>query len=98
MRVETTSDNRLVTTCHYNQGGGVRCDGGQLWQQYFPMREDGCLSEPIELEDRPLQCPACEGKGVIPTEHGREMIQFLQTYAYPIIRGMVWEIMEEQGC
>lgn len=95
-------DNRLVTTCHYYQGEGVHCYQGTL-MKYRTLDGgpdlDGVIAEPIKLEGLPLQCPACEGRGVIPTEYGRDMVQFLQTYAYPTIKGMVREIIEEgQGC
>jgi len=87
---------RLVTPCHYNQGDGIHCYNGMLMRYFLPMREDGCIAEPVKLEGLPLQCPACEGKGVILTEHGREMVQFLQTFAYPMLREMVQDIIDEE--
>ena len=100
--IETVTDNRLVTTCHFMQGEGIHCYQGTLMKyRRFDgdIDTDGVIAEPVKLEGLSLQCPACDGKGVIPTDHGRDMIQFLQTYAYPIIRDMVQEIIEEgQGC
>jgi len=40
--------------------------------------------------------PPCEGRGVLLTRLGRQTIQFLQTYAYPMLREMVQDIMEEK--
>jgi len=99
------NDNRLVTTCHYNAQGGFYCFQGHLYKYVNPDRsmdfegeKVGIISELVKLDGLPLQCPACEGKGVILTEHGRETVVFLQTFAYPILREMVQDIMEEQGC
>jgi len=58
----------------------------------------GVIAELVREEGFPIQCPACEGKGVLLTRLGRETVQFLQTYAYPILRDMVQDIMEEKGC
>lgn len=95
----------MVSTCHYHDRDGIHCCNGHLHKYINPDRSMnyegeyvGVISEAIKFDGFPLQCPACEGKGVILTEHGRDTIQFLQTYAYPILRDMVQDIMEEKGC
>jgi hypothetical protein len=100
MLVETTNDQRLVTTCHYYGQEGTHCCQGMLHKYRLPdqgIDTDGVISEPVKMEGFPLQCPACDGKGAILTERGRETVLFLQTFAYPILRGMVQDIMEEQS-
>jgi len=47
--------------------------------------------QPILVEKTPLQCPCCEGKGVIPTERGRELITFLHVF----LRPMIYEICSD---
>jgi hypothetical protein len=47
--------------------------------------------QPLLLENLPLTCPACEGKGVIPTEQGRELMAFFQTF----LRPMIYEICSD---
>lgn len=99
MLVETMSDQRLVTTCHYHGQEGTHCCQGFLHKFRLPdqgVDTDGVISEPVKMEGFPLQCPACEGKGAILTERGRETMVFLQTYAYPMLREMVQDIMEEK--
>jgi hypothetical protein len=97
------SDDRLVTTCHYNDRDGIHCCQGMLHKYIHPDQsmdfegeKAGVISEPVKMEGFPLQCPACEGKGAILTERGRETMVFLQTFAYPMLRGMVQDIMEEK--
>lgn len=95
----TAQDQRLVTPCFFNQGDGIHCFQGHLYRnRKFDggIDLDGVIAEPVKLEGLPLQCPACEGKGVILTDHGREMIQFLQTYAYPMLREMVQDILDDE--
>jgi len=99
MLVETITDQRLVTTCHYYGLEGTHCCQGVLHKYRRPdqgIDTDGVISEPVKMEGFPLQCPACEGKGVILTAQGRETILFLQTFAYPMLREMVQDIMEEK--
>lgn len=93
------SDDRLVTTCHFHDRDGIHCCQGMLHKYRLPdqgIDTDGVISEPVKMEGFPLQCPACEGKGAILTERGRETMVFLQTFAYPMLRGMVQDIMEEK--
>lgn len=99
----TETDVRLVSTCHYSDRDGIHCFQGHLHKYINPDQsmdyegeKAGVISEPVKMEGFPLQCPACEGKGAILTERGRETMVFLQTYAYPMLREMVQDIMEEK--
>lgn len=40
---------------------------------------------PIQVESERVQCPACEGKGVILTERGKEILMFFQTFLRPVL-------------
>jgi len=99
MSVETISDNRLITTCHFMQGDGIHCYQGTLMKfRKFDgdPNLDGVIAEPVKLEGLPLQCPACDGRGVILTERGRELMVFLGTFARPVLRDLVDELFEER--
>jgi len=100
-----TTDISLVVPCHYYSRGGFHCFQGHLYKYVHPDHsmdfegeKAGVIAEVVKEEGIPIQCPACEGKGVLLTRLGRETVQFLQTYAYPILRDMVQDIMEEKGC
>jgi len=43
-----------------------------------------------------LQCPACEGKGMLLSDKGRELLVFLEVFARPMIRDLVDEAFEER--
>jgi len=98
-----TTDISLVVPCHYYSHGGYHCVEGHLFKYVHPDHsmdlegeKAGVIAEVVREEGVPIQCPACEGKGVLLTRLGRQTIQFLQTYAYPMLRGMVQNIMEEK--
>jgi len=98
-----TTDISLVVPCHYYSQGGYHCVEGHLYRYVHPDHsmdlegeKAGVIAELVREEGFPIQCPACEGKGVLLTRLGRQTIQFLQTYAYPMLREMVQDIMEEK--
>lgn len=86
----------LSNPCHY-RGSGSRCIGGFL---YYPEIDSILMSngmaepKPVLLEDLPVPCPACEGKGRILTSQGRELSMFMQTFMRPMIAEMIEEILE----
>jgi hypothetical protein len=91
--------NEFINVCHYHDVDGVHCFQGHLYKYRnsdASIDTNGVIAEPVLLEGIPYQCPACEGRGVILTEFGRNFMHFLQTFAYPTIRDMVKDIMEER--
>ncbi len=50
--------------------------------------------EAIMIEGTPVLCPACEGRGRILTNDGKEMIAFFQVFLRPMITDMIEEILE----
>ena len=98
--ITSSSDTQsLVTKCHYHQEGGIFCSSGFLYQWRkpdFSVDRDGVIAEPCKLEGQLVQCPACEGKSVILTQRGREMLTFLEVFARPFLRDLVDELFEER--
>jgi len=79
---------------------GVYCLNGFLHKfrrDDHGIDTDGVISEPQMLEGVPLQCPACEGKGVLLTGRGRELLTFLDVFARPLLRDLVDELFEERS-
>lgn len=95
----SSSENSLITKCHYMQADRIYCERGYLyqWRKFnHDIDTDGVISEAVTLEGHPLQCPACEGKSVILTDRGREMMTFLDVFARPYLRDLVDELFEER--
>jgi len=66
---------------------GVQCGSGLLYHTDL---------SPVLLEGTSVYCPACEGKGVILTERGRDLLAFLLNFARPTLRDIVEEVFEER--
>jgi len=62
----------------------------------YPDRCDDVIAELVRVEGMPVECPACEGKGVILTEHGKSMLAFLDVFARPFLRDLIDELFEER--
>ncbi len=88
------SDNQFVTRCHF-RADGVFCGGGYLYfskpepelppgnGRTYAVKEDGkepVFYRPILVEDESVSCSACEGRGVILTECGKEFLMFFDTF------------------
>jgi hypothetical protein len=52
--------------------------------------------EAVTLEGIPLQCPKCEGKGVLLTNKGRELLAFMDVFGRPFLRNLIEELLEER--
>ena len=76
----------LMTKCFYRVNH-IHCDGGKLFQTN---------NEPSLLEGTSVYCPACDGKGMILTEKGREFLTFLMKFGRPFLRDVVDELFEER--
>ena len=65
----------LMTKCQYRVDG-FHCDSGMLC--------DSVTGQATKLEDEEGDwantCPACEGRGVLLTSAGRELLKFLKTF------------------
>jgi hypothetical protein len=78
---------------------GVFCQNGFLYKWRRPDRgidTDGVIAEAELLEGLPLQCPLCEGKGMLLTSRGRETLAFIDVFARPLLRDLVDELFEER--
>jgi Tryptophan RNA-binding attenuator protein inhibitory protein len=82
-----TETEPLMTKCFYREKGLV-CGSGLLF--------NSVTLEPELLEGTSVYCPACEGRGVIPTNKGRELLAFLEKFGRPFLRDIVDELFEER--
>ena len=78
---------KFATKCCYIMGG-LQCDNGLLYHV--------STGDPALLEGASLQCPTCDGRGVVLTPLGKEFVCFLQTHGRPYLRELIQDIMEEQ--
>lgn len=82
----TIFSSKLVSYCYF-RADGVHCQDGFL--QYTN-------GSPVMVEGEPVSCPACEGKGVVLTDEGKDMMLFLETFARPYLREVVEEVLQEK--
>jgi hypothetical protein len=82
-----TKELKLVSTCYF-RADGVMCHDGEL---YYP--ETG---RPMMVEGEIMECPACNGKAVILTEYGKQLMAFLEVFARPALREIVREVLEQE--
>lgn len=96
--MNTLASNKLVTPCYF-RADGVFCGGGHLYfsqpekelpagSRIFAVKEDSkeaVYYRPILVEDEQVTCTACDGKGVILTECGKELLVFFETFLRPVI-------------
>lgn len=78
----------LATKCFYRENG-AECQSGLL---YYTRSGDAVL-----LDGTGVYCPACDGKGMILTNKGRELLAFLEKFGRPFLRDIVDELFEERG-
>lgn len=88
-----TSSESLVSICCYREAG-LFCHRGQLFRVGNAKLD--VWAEPATLESAPLQCPRCEGKGVLLTSRGRELLTFMDVFARPLLRNLIDELFEER--
>jgi hypothetical protein len=81
----------LTVKCYYREDG-VHCRSGMLYSS-AGVYEPG---DAILIEGTGVYCPACEGRGVILTDKGRDLIEFLMKFARPLLRDVVDEVIEER--
>ncbi len=82
----TWESNKLSVACTYRMEG-VHCESG------FLHNADGSL---VYIDRSCITCPACDGKSRVPTEAGKELIVFVETFLRPMLHEMVEEAIEER--
>jgi hypothetical protein len=94
----TYSSEPLAQRCCYMLAG-VYCQNGLLYRYRRPdqgVDTDGVIAEAELLEGVPLQCPLCEGKAMLLTNKGRELLAFMEVFGRPFLRDLVDEFHEER--
>jgi hypothetical protein len=76
----------LTVKCYYREHG-IQCISGKLYHADLT---------PVLLEGTGVYCPACEGKGCILTDKGRDLLMFLQNFGRPVVSDVVEEILEKR--
>ena len=79
-----------MTICYF-RADGVACFKGELWVS----GSDQILGGRMMVEGEPIDCPACGGTGCVPTAAGRRIMEFLETFARPMLREIVKEVLEQ---
>lgn len=77
--------NSFSTFCYYRVND-VFCWNGHLHLQK--------TNAPVLVEDKEVPCPACNGLGRVPTDLGKEMLVFIETFARPLIEKIIEESCE----
>ena len=86
----STLESKLVTPCHF-RADGVHCIEGYLYYSKEVERGRTSKGEAIMthtavcVEGEPVTCSACDGKGVILTEQGRDLLAFFDSFLRPKI-------------
>ena len=75
----------LTTKCFF-RADGVMCREGLLCYSQFINN--------VLVEGDPVECPACEGHGILLTESGKDLMLFLETFAQPLFRNLLSEERE----
>jgi len=94
----TSLSEPLAQRCCYMLAG-VYCQNGLLYRYRRAdqgLDTDGVIAEAELLEGVPLQCPLCEGRAMILTNKGRELLAFLEVFGRPLLRDLVDELHEER--
>ncbi len=76
----------FATKCFYRESG-IHCESGMLYETN---------GDAVLLEGTGVYCPACEGKGMIPTAKGRELLAFIAKFGRSNLRDIVDELFEER--
>ena len=66
----------------------IHCESGLLYETL--------TGNAVLLEGTSVYCPACEGKGMIPTAKGKELLDFLEKFGRSYLRDIVDELFEER--
>lgn len=77
----------LASKCFYRENG-IHCESGLLYET--------TTGDAVLLEGTSVYCPVCEGKGMILTNKGRELLAFLELFGRPFLRDVVDEAIEER--
>lgn len=77
----------LMTKCCYREGG-IHCESGLLYETI--------TGNAVLLEGTSVYCPACEGKGMLISRFGRDVLEFLKKFGRSDLRDIVDEAIEDR--
>ncbi len=81
------NSTNLSMFCYYRMND-VFCWGGYLHQQK--------TNEPVLVEGQKVACPVCNGLGRVPTDFGKEILDFIEAFARPLMQKIVEETLQER--
>lgn len=97
-----TSSFNLVTPCFFRADGVMCVDGDLCYSMPASKEVSPGVFQPMDrpprvtVEGETVTCSVCEGKGVILTPEGKQLLMFLETFARPMMRDLVDELFEER--
>jgi predicted methyltransferase len=94
----TTSSSSFVSPCFF-RADGVYCEGGYLCYadpKYTVGVGESLRQARVMVEGEPVTCTCCEGRGVILTPLGKDMLTFIKVFGRSEFRDLVDELFEER--
>ena len=76
-----------MTKCCYREMG-LHCESGLLYET--------STGNAVLLEGTSVYCPACNGKGMLITRPGKDLLEFLKKFGRSDLRDIVDEAIEDR--
>jgi predicted methyltransferase len=87
-----TFSSKLASHCHF-RADGIFCNEGYLYYSKAEIQEhaDGTVESynRVMVEGEPVTCSVCEGRGMILTDEGREILAFFDIFLRPRVQEVV---------
>lgn len=91
----STLASKLTTPCHF-RADGVFCMSGYLHFSRPEIKDGVEYFRMIKVEDEPVSCSCCEGRGVILTDEGRELMTFFDTFFYRKVHEIAADYVDDK--
>jgi len=84
--------SQFEVACKYRDGK-MYCSGGHL----YVLEPDNSMATLAVMDDGPIRCPACDGKGYILTPAGEQLIDMIWRHTERRVTDLVHELRPEDG-